>query len=116
MTVPNAGKNVEWESHSGKQYGSFLKSKEVCNLIALNQQLPSGSSSQGSANLLSHKISILIFIAVLLEGVPHGKQFKCSSTSHCAKRLCYIHAKEYYSVIKGLNFDICNNMESSLQN
>lgn len=39
MAIPNAGKNVEWERHSGKQYGSFLKSKEVCIMIALNQQL-----------------------------------------------------------------------------
>ena len=80
MTVPNAGKNVECKRHSEKQYGSFLKSKEVCNLISVNQQLPSGPSSQGNANFLSHKTSIWKFIAVLLEGVPHGKQFKCSSS------------------------------------
>ena len=53
--------------------------------------------------LIQKDIGTLVFIATLFTITKIGKQPKCPSVIKLVKKLWYIYAMEYYSVIKRVN-------------
>ena len=52
-----------------------------------------------------------MFTAALFIIAKTGKQSKCPLTEEWIKKMWYIYTKEYYSAIKRMKNNICNNKE-----
>ena len=92
----SAGRNINWCSHYGKQYGNFLKLKRELPYdlaIALWGMYP-------EETLIWKYTCTPMFIVTLFTAVKTWKQPKCPWTEEWIKKIWYIYKMEYYSAIK----------------
>ena len=92
-----AGRNVNWCSHYGKQYGSSLKKLKV--------ELPHDPAISllgiyPEKKIIRKDTCTPMFIAALFTIARTWKQPKCPSTDECIKKMWHIYTMEYYSAIK----------------
>ena len=104
------GRNADWCSHCGKQYGDNLK--KINMDLPLNPAIPLLEIYLKEPKTLFQKnISIPIFIAALFTIGKIWKQPSCPSVDDWINQLWDIYTMEYYSAIKKENFTFCDSMD-----
>ena len=106
------GRNADWCSHCGKQYGDTSKTLKMD--LPFDPAIPLlGLYPKETKTLILKNISTPMFIAALFTIFNIWKQPKCPSVDEWIKQLWDIYTMKYYSIIKKEeNFTCWNNMNA----
>ena len=94
------GRNVEWYTHSVKEFGSFLKKNKLTLQLSYNLTIALFGIYPTEMKTYVHtKTCIQMFITALFLIARKWKQHRCPSMGEWLNRVVYLH-QEYYLAIK----------------
>ena len=95
----NVGRNVNYYSYYGEQYGGSLKKLKIESLH--DPAIPFlGICLEEMKTLIRKDTCTPMFIAALFTIARTWKQPKCPSTEEWLKKMWHVYTMEYYSAIK----------------